>query len=382
MKVPFIDLSVSEKPINEKIKKAILDVVKRKDFILGKEVKQFEESFSKYINCKYTVGVSSGSSALFLSLKALGIKPGDYVVTTPFTFTATAEVIFQCGAQIVFSDIDINTYNISIEDLKNTIENFENKIKAIIPVHLYGLPCDMQNIVELAKKYDIKIIEDAAQAHGAICRFKYNSKIVEKKVGSIGDTGCFSFYPTKNLSCYGDGGAVTTDNEELYQQLLRLRNHGRVEHYLYQKLGFNSRLDNLQAAVLLVKLKHLEKWNKERQKIAKIYTEELKNIGDIITPSTYDNFTHVYHLYVIRTKYRDELMKYLKAHNIGCAVQYGIPLHLQPAYKGLYKTASSLKNAEIAAKEVLSLPIYPGLKEYQIEYVVDKIKKFFKFKSR
>lgn len=382
MKVPFIDLSVSEKPINEKIKKAILDVVKRKDFILGKEVKQFEESFSKYINCKYTVGVSSGSSALFLSLKALGIKPGDYVVTTPFTFTATAEVIFQCGAQIVFSDIDINTYNISIEDLKNTIENFENKIKAIIPVHLYGLPCDMQNIVELSKKYDIKIIEDAAQAHGAICRFKYNSKIVEKKVGSIGDTGCFSFYPTKNLSCYGDGGAVTTDNEELYQQLLRLRNHGRVEHYLYKKLGFNSRLDNLQAAVLLVKLKHLEKWNKERQKIAKIYTEELKNIGDIITPSTYDNFTHVYHLYVIRTKYRDELMKYLKAHNIGCAVQYGIPLHLQPAYKGLYKTASSLKNAEIAAKEVLSLPIYPGLKEYQIEYVVDKIKKFFKFKSR
>lgn len=381
MRVPFIDLSVSEKSIIKEIKNAIENVIKRKEFILGKEVKQFEEKFSKYVGCKYTVGVASGSSALFLSLKALNIKPGDYVITTPFTFTATAEVIFQCGAQIVFCDIDAETYNISTEEVKENIDKFNNKVKAIIPVHLYGLPCDMQSIVEIAKKYDIKIIEDAAQAHGATCKFKYNSEIVEKKVGSIGDVGCFSFYPTKNLSCYGDGGAITTDNKEVYQKLLKLRNHGRVEHYLYEELGFNSRLDNLQAAVLLVKLKYLERWNKERQRIAKIYTEELKNVGDIVTPSNYKDYTHVYHLYVIRTKYRDELMQYLRSHNIGCAVQYGTPLHLQPAYKGLYKTISSLKNAEKAAKEVLSLPIYPGLKESQVEYVVSTIKKFFKNKK-
>lgn len=378
MMVPFVDLSSSEKSIRREIRNAIEDVIRRKEFILGKEVKRFEENFSKYIGCKYTVGVASGSSALFLSLKALGIGPKDYVVTTPFTFTATAEVIFHCGAQIVFSDIDINTYNISIEALQENIDKFKNKIKAIIPVHLYGLPCDMQRILELAKKYDMKIVEDAAQAHGAVYRFKDNSKVVEKKVGAIGDTGCFSFYPTKNLSCYGDGGAITTNDEKIYQRLLRLRNHGRVEHYLYQELGFNFRLDNLQAAILLVKLKYLENWNKERQRIAKIYTEELKNIGDIITPPECGECSQVYHLYVIRTKYRDELMKYLKAHNIGCAVQYGVPLHLQPAYKDRYKTASSLKNSEKAAKEVLSLPIYPGLKELQVEYVINHIKKFFK----
>ncbi|MCS7230832.1 MAG: DegT/DnrJ/EryC1/StrS family aminotransferase [Elusimicrobiota bacterium] len=378
MKVPFIDLSSSEKFLSSKIKKAIENVIRRKDFILGKEVKEFEENFSKYIGCRYTVGVCSGSSGLFLALKALDISSNDYVITTPFTFTATAEVILHCNAKVIFVDIDKDTYNISVEETENALKKFGNKVKAVIPVHLYGQPCNMQDLLKVCKEYNIKIVEDAAQAHGAIFRFKNGSEIIEKKVGSIGEIGCFSFYPTKNLGCYGDGGAVTTNDEKLYQKLLRLRNHGRVEHYLYQEIGYNSRLDNLQAAILLVKLNYLDKLNKERQKIAQIYTQELKNVGDIVTPYVAENVTHVYHLYVIKTSYRDKLKEFLKLHNIGCAVQYDIPLHLQPAYKGLYETVSSLKNSEITSRKVLSLPIYPGLKETQIEYVINTIKKFFK----
>lgn len=379
MRVPFLNLNISDNLVKKEIRKAVLSVIKRKEFILGKEVKQFEENFTKYVKCKYTVGVSSGSAALLLSLKSIDIKPGDYIITTPFTFTATAEVIIHCGAKVVFADIDDRTYNISPIEIEKCIDKFKYKVKGIIPVHLYGQPCDMQKIVEIAGKYNIKIIEDAAQAHGAECKLQIaDYKLQIKKVGSIGDTGCFSFYPTKNLGCYGDGGAVTTNDEEIYKKLLKLRNHGRVEHYLYQHIGYNARLDNIQAAVLLVKLKYLNEWNKQRQKIAKLYNEGLKNVGDIVTPYVSDNVTHVYHLYVIRTKYRDELMEYLISKNIGCAVQYGVPLHLQPAYKGLYETADSLKNTEKISKEVLSLPIYPGLKESQVEYVIDTIKKFFK----
>lgn len=378
MKVPFLDLNVSDKIIFKEIKNTILDVVRRKDFILGKEVKEFEKKFAEFVGCRYSLGVSSGTSALFLSLKALGIE-NSYIITTPFTFTATAEVIVHAGARIVFADIDENTYNISVDEIEKCIDKFKNKIRVIIPVHLYGQPCDMQKITQLCKKYNIKIVEDAAQAHGAQIKFiVHSSQFVVKKVGSIGDTGCFSFYPTKNLGCYGDGGAITTNDKRLYESLLRLRNHGRIEHYLYKHLGYNARLDNIQAAILLVKLKYLDKWNKERQKIAEIYNSELKNVGDIITPYVANNVTHVYHLYVIRTKYRDKLMKYLQSKNIGCAVQYAIPLHLQPAYKGLFEIVSRLQNAEKVSKEVLSLPIYSGLKESQIAYIIDTIKKFFK----
>lgn len=379
MKVAFIDLNLSDADANDEIKNVISDVINRKEFILGKEVKEFEKKFAEYIGSNYSVGVSSGSAALFLSLKALGITDKDYIVTTPFTFTATAEVILHCGAKIVFADIDEKTYNISPLEIEKCIKKFKNKIKVVIPVHLYGQPCDMQKITQLCKEHNIKIVEDAAQAHGAQIKFiVHGSQFVDKKVGSIGDTGCFSFYPTKNLGCYGDGGIVTTNNKKLYEKLLRLRNHGRVEHYLYKHIGYNARLDNIQAAVLLVKLKYLDKWNKERQKIAEIYTNELKNVGDIITPYIAENVSHVFHLYVIRTKYRDKLLKYLQSENIGCAIQYAVPLHLQPAYRGLYETVDKLKVTEKIAKEVLSLPIYPGLSESQVGYVIDTIKKFFK----
>jgi dTDP-4-amino-4,6-dideoxygalactose transaminase len=397
MKVPFINLSVSDKVVEKEIKNKILDIIKRKEFILGKEVKEFEEKFAEYIGCNYAVGVSSGSAALLLSLKSLDIKDGDYVITTPFTFTATAEVILHCNAKIIFVDIDEKTYNISPQEIEECVKKFGQKIKAVIPVHLYGQPCDMEKIVEICKKHNVKIIEDAAQAHGAEIEFRVKnselrvnkvvnasnpvakrSGVQRRKVGSIGDLGCFSFYPTKNLGCYGDGGLVTTDDKNLYEKLLRLRNHGRVEHYLYKHIGFNARLDNLQAAILLVKLKYLDKWNKERQKIAEIYNKELAGVGDIVTPYVQPNVSHVYHLYVIRTKYRDKLMEFLKNNGIGCAIQYAVPLNLQPAYKGKYEKVSELKTVKKVANEVLSLPIYPGLKESQIEYVVTKIKQFFK----
>jgi len=390
MKVPFINLSVSDKVVEKEIKNKILDIIKRKEFILGKEVKEFEEKFAEYIGCNYAVGVSSGSAALLLSLKSLDIKDGDYVITTPFTFTATAEVILHCNAKIIFADIDEKTYNISPQEVEECVEKFGQKVKAVIPVHLYGQPCDIEKIVEICKKHNIKIIEDAAQAHGAEIEFRVNkvvdasdsvtkrNELQRRKVGSIGDLGCFSFYPTKNLGCYGDGGLITTNDKNLYEKLLRLRNHGRVEHYLYKHIGFNARLDNLQAAILLVKLKYLDKWNKERQKIAEIYNKELAGVGDIVTPYVQPNVSHVYHLYVVRTKYRDKLMEFLKNNGIGCAIQYAVPLNLQPAYKRKYEKVSELKTVKKVANEVLSLPIYPGLKESQIEYVVTKIKQFFK----
>jgi len=401
MKVPFLDLNVSGKVVSKEIENAVKNVIRRKDFILGKEVKEFEEKFAEYIRCNYAVGVSSGSAALLLSLKSLDIKDGDYVITTPFTFTATAEVILHCNAKIVFADIDEKTYNISPQEIEECVKKFGQKIKAVIPVHLYGQPCDVEKIVEICKGYDVKIIEDAAQAHGAEIKFRVPRKLRDsefrvnkvadasnpvakqsgfqrQKVGSIGDLGCFSFYPTKNLGCYGDGGLVTTDNKNLYEKLLRLRNHGRVEHYLYKHIGFNARLDNLQAAILLVKLRYLDRWNKERQKIAEVYNKELAGIGDIVIPYVQPNVSHVYHLYVIRTKYRDKLMEFLKNNSIGCAIQYAVPLNLQPAYKGKYEKVSELKTVRKVSNEVLSLPIYPGLRESQIEYVVTKIKQFFK----
>jgi len=264
MNIYFINLDISDKVVEKEIKTKVIEVISRKEFILGKEVKEFEEKFAEYIGCSYAVGVSSGSAALLLSLKSLDIKDGDYVITTPFTFTATAEVILHCNAKIVFADIDEKTYNISPQEVEECVKKFGQKIKAVIPVHLYGQPCDMEKIVEICKKYNIKIIEDAAQAHGAEFEFRVQSselrvnKVVNasnpvakrsgvqrQKVGSIGDLGCFSFYPTKNLGCYGDGGLVTTDDKNLYEKLLRLRNHGRVEHYLYKHIGFNARLDSI-----------------------------------------------------------------------------------------------------------------------------------------
>lgn len=380
MKIQFINLDRSDKKATKEIRKVVLDILSRKAFILGDEVQQLEKQFADYCQTKYAVGVSSGTAALFLSLKALDIAHGDGVITTPFTFTATGEVIAHCGATPIFIDIDEKTYNIDpgkIESCIKKIKTQNNKvtIKAVIPVHLYGQPADMSAIVDIAKKYNLKVIEDAAQSHGARCKMNNGQW---QRVGSIGDFGCFSFYPTKNLGAYGDAGMITTNDENLYSKVLQLRNHGRVEHYLHQRLGFNARLDNIQAGVLLVKFKYIEEWNRERQELARMYTESLKGVGDIITPEVSSNTEHVYHLYVIRTKYRDGLAAFLKENGVMTAVQYGVPLHLQPAYKDICVTDGHLEVVERISKEVLSLPLYPGLKEKEVDFVVKKIRKFFR----
>lgn len=380
MKIPNLNLKLSDSVVEEEIKEAVWSVIERKEFILGKEVKEFEKEFASFVGTKFAVGVSSGTTALLVSLKSLGIKSGDNIITTPFTFTATGEVIIHSGATPVFIDIDEKTYTIDCDKAEEYLsKNFSEKIKAILPVHLYGLPCNMEKILFLAKKYNLKIIEDAAQAHGAECKIQIeNGKLQIKKVGSIGDVGCFSFYPTKNLGGYGDGGMITVNDENLYKEILKFRNHGRVEHYLHQVIGYNARLDNIQASILLKKIKFLENWNSQRQQVAKWYNEGLNNVGDLQLPCVPEGYKHVYHLYVVRTKYRDKLVEFLLKNEIGVSIQYAIPLHLQPAYKNLYISNGNLSVVEKVSKEVLSLPMYPGLTQEEVDYVVDKIKLFFK----
>jgi dTDP-4-amino-4,6-dideoxygalactose transaminase len=377
MKIPFLNLKLSDREVEAEIKNSVLNIIERKDFILGKEVVEFEKEFANFVGTKFAVGVSSGTAALLVSLKSLGIKNGDKVLTTPFTFTATGEVIVHCGATPVFFDIDEKTYNIDLQKVEKYLSSIDvekEKIKVILPVHLYGLPADMKKLSEISKKYGLKIVEDCAQSHGAKIKV---SNTQWQKVGSFGDTGCFSFYPTKNLGGYGDGGMITVNDEILYKEILKFRNHGRVEHYLHQILGYNARLDNLQAGILLQKLKFIEKWNKQRQQIASWYYDGLKGVGDIVLPFVPDGYEHVYHLFVIRTKYRDKLIEYLKQNEIGCAVQYAVPLHLQPAYQKVCEIATDMKVVEKVSKEVLSLPIYPGLKKEEIDFVVTTIKNFF-----
>lgn len=378
MKIQLINLKISDKEAQNEIKQTILDVIDRRDFILGKDVQEFENNFAKFIGTKYAVGVSSGTSALLISLKALGIMQDDKVITTPFTFTATGEVIIHCNAIPVFVDINEDTFNLNLNEVERCLKEVKG-IKAILAVHLYGLPCDIEKLKALSEKYKIFLVEDACQAHGA----EYSWQVVGgkrqvKKVGSIGDLGCFSFYPTKNIGGYGDGGIITTNNDELYEKVIRLRNHGRSAHYMYEIIGYNARLDNIQAAILNVKLKYISKWNKQRKEIAMRYNKELNNIGDIITQKISENYKHVYHLYVIKTKYRDKLINYLKENDIGCGIQYEIPLNKQKAYENLSINFGDLSIANKVSQEVLSIPLYPGLKEEEIEFIINKIKLFFK----
>ncbi|GAG94954.1 unnamed protein product, partial [marine sediment metagenome] len=289
------------------IDEAIQNVLNNTNFIMGEELKKFEEEFASFCNVKHAIGVANGSDALILALRACGIGEGDEVITVPHTFIATTEAITHVAGKIVFVDIDPRTYTIDVSKIE---EKITDKTKAIIPVHLYGQPADMDPILEIAKKYDLKVIEDAAQAHGA----EYKGK----KVGSIGDVACFSFYPGKNLGAYGDAGMVVTNNEEIAEKVKLFRNHGRItKKYEHEIEGYSSRLDNLQAAILRVKLRHLNKWNDLRRRNAKKYNELLSNIGEITTPYEADYAKHVYHLYVIRVKNgRDKLREKLKSKGV------------------------------------------------------------------
>jgi dTDP-4-amino-4,6-dideoxygalactose transaminase len=333
---------------------------------MGEELERFEEEFALFCNTKYAIGVANGSDALILALIACEIGEGDEVITVPNTFIATTEAITHVGGKIVFADIDPKTYTIDISKIE---EKINERTKAIIPIHLYGQPADMDPIIELAKKYNLKVIEDAAQAHGA--------EHEGEKVGSIGDVGCFSFYPGKNLGAYGDAGIITTNNEEIAKKIKLLRNHGSIKKYEHEIEGYSSRLDNLQAAILRVKLKYLNKWNDMRRRNAKKYNELLSSIDGVITPYEADYAKHVYHLYVIRTENRDKLREELRSKDIATGIHYPIPLHLQAAYKYLGYEYGDFPVTEECSQEILSLPMFTELSEDQIEEIVKLIKKYF-----
>ena len=365
MEIPFLDLKRQYTSIKTEISEVFNDILDSQKFILGEYVEKLEKSFAKYCRSRYCIAVNSGTSALYLALKALGIGYGDEVITVPNTFIATAEAISMCGATPVFVDIDEKTYNIDVEKIEAAITE---KTKAIIPVHLYGQCADMDRINEIAEEYNISVIEDACQAHGA----EYKGK----KAGSLGIAAAFSFYPGKNLGAYGDAGAVVTNNEDIAERIKLLRDHGSKKKYYHEIIGGNFRMDAIQGAVLSIKLRYLDKWNNLRRENAKIYNEYLEDLDKIILPYELDHAKHVYHLYVIRTKKRDELQEFLNDNKIITGIHYPIPIHLQKAYKNLGYSEGDFPVAERIATEILSLPMFPELSHKEIEYITKKIKYF------
>lgn len=364
MEIPFVDLKEQYTSIENEIKPAIEGVFEKGQFILGENLKKFEDEFASYCRAKYGIGVGSGTEALHLALIVCGVEPGDEVITVPNTAVPTASAISFANAKPVFVDIDPKTFTMDPSRLE---EKITPRTKVIMPVHLYGQMADMDPILKIAQKYDLKVIEDACQAHGAEYR--------DRKAGSMGGLGCFSFYPTKNLGAYGDGGMIITNDEKMAEKLRMLRNYGEVKKYHHRIKGFNSRLDELQAAILRVKLKYLSTWNEARRKNAKLYDELLTN-DKITKPVEADYAKHIYHLYVIRSKQRDEVQKFLASAGVGTLIHYPIPIHLQEAYKNLGLKRGALPIAEECADEILSLPMFPELKEVQIERVCEVINQF------
>jgi dTDP-4-amino-4,6-dideoxygalactose transaminase len=364
-KIPLVDLKRQYLSIKEEVDEVMAKVIEREAFTLGDELESFEESFAKYCGTAFAVGVGSGTEALHLTLKALGIGQGDEVITVPNTFVATVEAILMCGARPVFVDVDERTYNMDISQLEKVLTE---RTKAIIPVHLYGQPAEMDEIMNFACEHGLKVVEDACQAHGA----KYGGK----RVGSFGDAGCFSFFPSKNLGAFGDGGMIVTDKRNLAERIKRLRHHGHVDKFTHLEPGFCSRLHNLQAAVLSVKLKYLEDWNRKRRRLASIYTRLLSNFL-VKTPLIHEKAEHVFHLYVVRVKERDNLREFLNKSGIQTGIHYPIPVHLQPAYRSLGYRKESFPVAETLAKQIISLPLFPEMREEEVGVVVDAFKEFF-----
>ncbi|MFH1441845.1 MAG: DegT/DnrJ/EryC1/StrS family aminotransferase [Candidatus Omnitrophota bacterium] len=363
MKVPFVDLKLQHNEVLSEINNAINTVIKRSDFILGKDVPLFEQEFAKYCGVSYAVGVSSGTAALFLALSSLGISSSDEVIIPDFTYIATALAVSYTQAKPVFVDIEPDTYNIDLTKLEQAITK---NTKAIIPVHLYGQPANMPEILKVAKKYKLKVIEDAAQAHGAKIKISGGKW---QKTGALADIGCFSFYPSKNLGCMGDGGMIVTNNQRIYEKLIILRDYGRISKYEHEIIGYNSRLDTLQAAILRVKFRKLNTWDTMRQKAAGMYNKYLSGIPGIYLPYVSKQVKHVYHVYAIRSNNRDKLLAKLKENNIDALIHYPIPIHLQKAYAGLGYKKGDFPVSEKTAREIISLPIYPHLKEAQIKYI-------------
>jgi len=362
MQIPFFELNRQYLSIQEEIDQAAARVFKSGWYILGGELKAFENEFSAYCKSRYAVGVGSGTDALQLALLACGIKAGDEVITVPNTAVPTVVAIVAAGARPVFVDIDPENYTMDPERLKACLkaQPLPLKAKAVIPVHLYGHPADMNPIIELAGQYGLRVIEDCAQAHGAEYR--------NTKVGTLGDAGCFSFYPTKNLGGYGDGGMVVVNEKSLADQLRMLRNYGEESKYKNAVYGYNSRLDELQAAMLRVKLRHLDEWNQRRRSIAGIYRKLLAGSG-LSLPCEAAFARHVYHLYVVRSPERDSLQRKLKEQGIGTSIHYPMPIHYQKAYQGLGYVRGDFPVSERFSSEILSLPLYPELTDEQVEYI-------------
>jgi dTDP-4-amino-4,6-dideoxygalactose transaminase len=366
MNVPFLDLKAQYKTIKDEVHSAISEVMEKTAFAGGPFVAGFEKEFAFFCNCKHAIGVGNGTDALWLSLIALGVGPGDEVITVPNTFIATAEAITYCGAQPVFVDVDEMTYNMNPSLLETAITP---KTKAIIPVHLFGQPADMDPIMAIAQERGLYVVEDACQAHGA----EYKGR----KAGSIGNTGCFSFYPGKNLGAYGEAGAVVTNDDTLAEKMRIFRDHGQAKKYYHGMIGWNARMDGIQGAVLGVKLKYLPDWNESRRKHAQEYNTLLSPLSNVIKPCVADYAKHVYHIYALRVKERDKLMTYLADKGISCGIHYPVPIHLQVAYSFLGLSPGSFPVAEKCASEFLSLPMFPELDKDQIKYVVDTIQEFF-----
>jgi len=376
-KVPFFDLAVQVKSIEDEIRSALDEVFQNQQFIMGPKVKVLEETIAQYCQTRYAVGVASGSDALLLSLMALGIGTGDEVLLPPFTFFATAGSVSRLGATPVFVDIDRETYNMDPSSIQ---EKVTARTKAIIPVHLFGQCADMDPLLKIAKEKKLSVIEDAAQALGAEYKPKAGSK--GRRAGQIGDLGCFSFYPTKNLGAFGDAGMVVTDNPDLAEKVRLLRVHGSQPKYFHKAIGINSRLDTIQAAILLVKFKYLERWTAERQKKAERYQALfqglLSSVDGFRLPTVQNQNRHIFHQYVIRVPERDRLRQFLAGEGIGTDIYYPVPLHLQECYSFLKYRRGDLPNSEKASEEVLALPIYPELTDDQQTEVVSRIKAFYK----
>ena len=362
MRVPLLDLKAQYAGIRDEIRAALDRVLESQHFILGPEVEAFESEIAAYCGSTYAIGVSSGTDALLLALMAVGIKPGDEVITTPYSFFATAGAIARLGARPVFADIEARTFNINSKGIEARITP---RTRALVPVHLFGQMADMLSIMELARKHNLFVIEDAAQAIGA--------ELNQKRAGSVGHMGCFSFFPSKNLGGFGDGGMITTNDADLAARMRLLRSHGFRAKYYSEQLG-NFRLDEIQAAVLRVKLKYLDRWTEGRRRNAAFYRESLSRLETITLPYQMPHSRHIYNQFVIRSARRDELMAHLRKKQIGCEVYYPVPLHLQTCFKELSYKAGELPASEAAARESLALPIYPELTAEMLQAVVEAIR--------
>jgi dTDP-4-amino-4,6-dideoxygalactose transaminase len=363
VKVPFLDLNAQHQPIREQIDAAIGDVIDKSAFAGGPFVAAFESEFAQYCGCKYAIGVGNGTDALWLSLLALDVGPGDEVITVPSTFMATAEAISYCGARPKFVDIDEQTYTMDPALIERAITP---RTKAIIPVHLFGQCADMDPILDMASKHGIPVVEDACQAHGALYK--------GRKAGTLGVLGCFSFYPGKNLGAMGEAGGVTTDDKELAARIQVFRDHGQHKKYHHSRVGWNARMDGIQGAVLSIKLKHLDVNNVRRHAHALLYDQLLADMEEIITPFEAPHNRHAYHIYAVRVQDRNQILQALADKGISCAIHYPIPVHLQEAYRFLGCDEGSFPVSERCAQEFLSLPMFPELTKEQIQCVAAELK--------